>query len=280
MKIPAPEFGLGETRIVSMDELPWDDPACAKMDFSILRLAESQSFTISEDQEKAILLMKGDVVVSWKDEGVEDASTAQVRRGSLFDENPWCMDAPATTQITIRAEQGDAELAIMRTRNDDPFPMKVYTPEECMTEKRGEGTMRDTSTRLVRTIFDRSNAPAQSKFVLGEVITFPGKWSSYPPHSHPQPEIYHYRFLPEKGFGFATLGDDVVKVMHGDTTTIFNVVHPQVAAPGYAMWYLWVIRHLDDAPYGPESGTPVFDSEHKWVMDKDSEAKIWPPTLE
>ena len=25
--------------------------------------------------------------------------------------------------------------------------------------------------------------------------------------------------------------------------------HPQTTAPGYAMWYLWVIRHLENDPY-------------------------------
>jgi 5-deoxy-glucuronate isomerase len=47
-------------------------------------------------------------------------------------------------------------------------------------------------------------------------------------------------------------------------------VHPQVAAPGYAMYYLWVIRHLEGNRYG----TPTFVPEHRWVMDP--QAKIWP----
>jgi len=40
-----------------------------------------------------------------------------------------------------------------------------------------------------------------------------------------------------------------------------------VTAPGYAMWYLWVIRHLDGNRYV----TPYFVDEHRWVMDKDAE---------
>jgi 5-deoxy-glucuronate isomerase len=132
--------------------------------------------------------------------------------------------------------------------------------------------MRETSTRIVRTIFDQSNMPA-SKLVLGEVITYPGKWSSYPPHHHPQPEIYHYRFYPEQGFGFGMLGDDVVKIKQADTVLILNdLSHPQTAAPGYAMYYIWVIYNLDGNPYG----TPIFEPEHTWVMDKQNDSKIWP----
>jgi 5-deoxy-glucuronate isomerase len=134
--------------------------------------------------------------------------------------------------------------------------------------------MGETSTRLVRTTFDDRNAP-EANLVVGEVVTFPGKWSSYPPHRHPQPEIYHYRFFPEHGFGHATVGDAVLKVGHGDTVKILQgVSHPQVAAPGYAMYYLWVIRHLDGNRYGEKSGTPIFEPEHLWVTEID--AVIWP----
>ena len=56
--------------------------------------------------------------------------------------------------------------------------------------------------------------------VLGEVINHPGRWSSYPPHSHAHPEIYHYRFHPEQGFGFSQTGDEVYRVTHRDTVTI------------------------------------------------------------
>jgi len=130
--------------------------------------------------------------------------------------------------------------------------------------------MKETSTRIVRTIFDLRNAP-DARLVLGEVIGFPGKWSSYPPHHHPQPEIYYYKTNPENGFGYAELGDDVVKVKQNDAVLIApGLTHPQCTAPGYALWYLWVIRHLDDQPYI----TPVFVPEHLWVLEKD--ARIWP----
>ena len=105
------------------------------------------------------------------------------------------------------------------------------------------------------------------------MISYPGKWSSYPPHHHPQPEVYHYRYLPEQGFSFAGLGDDVVKVHHGDTVLILNdATHPQVVAPGYAMFLIWVIRHLDDNPYDK----PTFEPEHLWVQDPDNQKNFWP----
>jgi hypothetical protein len=109
---------------------------------------------------------------------------------------------------------------------------------------------------------------------LGEVIGYPGKWSSYPPHWHPQPEIYFYKFNPENGYGFAELGEDVVKTHQNSTVFITEKeTHPQTTAPGYALWYLWVIRHLDGDPYI----TPTFVPEHLWVTESENEAKMWPP---
>ena len=91
--------------------------------------------------------------------------------------------------------------------------------------------------------------PERLEKVLGEVVTMPGRWSSYPPHHHPQPEIYHYRFTRPQGYGHAELGDDVLKVKQFDTVKIFDGNdHAQCAAPGYGMYYSWVIRHLPDNP--------------------------------
>jgi 5-deoxy-glucuronate isomerase len=91
------------------------------------------------------------------------------------------------------------------------FEPHLFEPKETADEYRGAGTMQETSTRIVRTTFDYSNAP-YSNLVIGEVIGFPGKWSSYPPHHHPQPEIYYYKTNPKGGHAFAEVGDDVMKL--------------------------------------------------------------------
>jgi 5-deoxy-glucuronate isomerase len=110
------------------------------------------------------------------------------------------------------------------------------------------------------------------ELVLGEVVTLPGGWSSYPPHHHPQPEIYHYRFTHPQGYGHAELGERVVKVHQFDTVKIpAGKDHAQCAAPGYGMYYSWVIRHLPQAPYT----VPEFADEHRWTMEPG--APYWQP---
>ncbi len=270
MKIKAPALGRGTTWITRADSLPWEDPRNAKMDFCIIRLDPGDRMSITDAKEKGMLLMAGEVEISWGDRA------ASLSRGSVFDADPWCLHVDSGTSIKMSATGSPAELALFMTPNEHAFDPKLHAPAECASEHRGAGTMRETSTRIVRTIFDKTNAP-DANLVLGEVINFPGKWSSYPPHYHPQPEIYHYRFHPEQGFGFSMLGEDAVQVKHGDTVMIFNETHSQAAAPGYAMYYIWAIRHLDGDPYGPQYGTPIFEQEHLWVSKKENEKKIWPP---
>lgn len=234
------------------------------MDYGALLLNKDQSYIDRENKEKAYLLVKGKVVFEWEGNRVE------AQRNSYLDENPCCLHVPAGTAIKVTSVREDTEISVTRTYNDKTFAPRFHTQQECASEHRGEGTMGETSTRIVRTLFDY-HTEKNANLVLGEVINYPGKWSSYPPHHHPQPEIYYYKFQPEQGFGFAMLGEEVEKVKHNDTAIILDdVSHPQTAGPGYAMYYVWVIRHLDGDPYI----TPVFEPEHLWVTD--TNAKIWP----
>jgi 5-deoxy-glucuronate isomerase len=240
------------------------------MDFGVIALAPGAGYkSCSETDERVWLLAGGTAEIAW------EGRKKEISRPNLFDYSPWCLSAPAGCAVTITAGKEGAEFYYCATDNTAAFAAKLYSPEECRSELRGKGTMRETSTRIVRTIFDDTNRP-QSNLVIGEVIGVPGKWSSYPPHHHPQPEIYHYRFLPSQGFGLTAIGDTPYIIRDKDTILIRNgEVHPHVTAPGYAMWYLWAIRHIEGAHYGPATNTPVFIEEHTWVMGP--EDTIWQP---
>jgi 5-deoxy-glucuronate isomerase len=234
------------------------------MDFGILILEKDMVEISSENKERAYLLMCGEVTLEWGDR------RETIKRGSYFEEAPWCLHVPAGELVKITGVSPKAELSVTKTYNDNSFAAKLYTDKDCRVENFGKGTLGETSTRLCRTIFDYSNAP-YANLVVGELINFPGKWSSYPPHHHPQPEIYFYRFDHEQGFGFSEFGEEVYKVGNNDAYVIDEeVTHAQVAAPGYAMYYIWVIRNLENNPFGERIYTP----EHRWLLDRD--AKIWP----
>src|SRR5262249_51154880 len=144
------------------------------------------------------------------------------------------------------------EWAVLRARSTRPFDSKLFTPADVASERRGEGLAQGASVRTVRLVFDQRTRP-ESELVIGEVACDAGRWSIYP-----------YRFSRPQGFGHAELGDDVYKVFNHDTLCIpAGRTHAQAAAPGYGMWYLWVVRHLPDAPYQGFT----YDAEHEWLLD-------------
>ncbi len=253
---------FGYTQISAMGGIHGD----MGMDFGVLRLAAGQSYEDDRPLEKAYLLVYGKIAIT----AGEDEK--MLCRDNCFDVGPYVLHVDRNTRVSVCGIGDDSEVCVVRTDNEAFFPAKWYDPKDTEDEYRGAGLMGETSTRIVRTVFDKKNAPL-SNLVLGEVIGMPGKWSSYPPHHHPQPEIYYYKSCPENGFAYAELGEDVVKVHTNDTVFIRpGLTHPHCTPPGYALWYLWVIRHLDGAPYI----TPDFVPEHAWVQEKD--AKYWPET--
>lgn len=231
-----------------------------EMDFDVLVLSKGETYRDDRELEKAYLLVAGEVRFDY------DGKTYTQARSNCFDEPPTALHVCKSTAVALTALSETCEIDILRTDNEREFESRLYLPKDTPDEFRGAGLMHETSTRIVRTIFDYRNAP-YANLVLGEVIGFPGKWSSYPPHHHPQPEIYYYKTNPENGFAYAETGDTVQKVHNNDTVFISpGDTHPQCTPPGYALWYLWAIRHLEGNPYG----TPTFVPEHLWVQEKNA----------
>jgi 5-deoxy-glucuronate isomerase len=254
-------FGLGTTEITRFGEA--DDTGIA---MSVVKLARGERIEEVTPIETAWLLMEGGARAT-----IGRDPPLEMKRGSIFDELPWTIHLGRAESIAIEAI-GALELLRFRVQNERTFATRIHRPEDVRGERRGRSVLKETSYRFVRTIFDRANSPPESDLVLGEVINFPGRWSSYPPHHHPQPEIYHYRFTDPRGFGHAELGEQVFKVRQFDTLKILaGSDHPQCAAPGYGMYYSWVIRHLPGLPYD----APEFAEDHRWILDPKSE-HWWP----
>ncbi len=194
-------FPFGYTSIVKMND---DKTRKAGMNFGILVLKKGEVMNGSGEKsgkkERVCVLLSGEACFSWRDQSVN------VGRTSIWTQKPWCLHVPSGESMSIRALSDRAEVAVLTAFNDRVFEPHFYGGGEVKSEERGKGILNDTSERIVRTIFDYKSAP-HSNLVIGETITFPGRWSSYPPHSHMQPEIYHYRFTPDNGFGLAAVGE-------------------------------------------------------------------------
>lgn len=228
------------------------------MDVALLVLERGETYTECEAQkESAFLLFSGTA------DFCADDSEWRVHRDSEFTQEASCLHACAGTHVVIRAHE-HCEIYVQRVINETHFDAKCYRPEDVLVQRAGVTELQGTMRRNIKTIFDLENAP-YSNMVLGEVLNFPGKWSSYPPHFHPQPEVYFYRFDKPQGFGVGFANGDVHQTGHNGLLVIEHGFHSQAAAPGYGLCYVWGIRHL---PGDPWIKTRIDEPEHLWMMQE------------
>ena len=256
-------FPFGETAIIDMKTAS----VHGGMNFSSIKLAMGQCYDFNPNYEFAALLLTGRVIFNYADQ------STQAERTDYFRQPPTVLHCAARTPASMTALT-DCEVLLIETVNDQPFSPMLFTPESLLElDHRGKALLDNTSYRHVRTVFDKRNRP-ESNLVVGEIISMPGRWSSYPPHYHTQPEVYHYRFSEPQGFSFGEQGEKVLRIEHHDTYQILQGgEHAHCVAPGYALYTLWFIRHLPEAPYS----VPIFRDEHAWTREKEANWRVWQP---
>ena len=256
---PAPRAGFapGFVSIAREGELQPAHGFDTGMDFGIQTCSPGETVAETPAKETVWVLLRGRADINC------DSRRVPVQRASLFDEPPTALHVAGGTPLALHCGDEGAEWAVIRTSNPARFAPRLFLPHELKPEYRGAGLVQNAALRDVRLLFDQAARP-ESKLVVGEVVNYPGRWSSYPPHHHDQPEIYHYRFTHPAGYGHAENGETVHKVRHGDTLFITpGLDHAQASAPGYGMYYLWFIRHLPGNPY---TGF-TYAEEHRWALD-------------
>lgn len=233
------------------------------MDVGVLLLEAGDDYSFHEEkQELAWVVITGRATAEY------DGQSEEIDRPDPFNTSTWCLHqaAGATSKVTAK---GPCKIYVQKTSNDKSFPTKVYSPQDTHTWRRGDDICDGACLRDVRTSFDYESAP-WSNMVLGEVVNLPGRWSSYPPHDHPQPEVYFYNFEKPQGFGAGWVDGQVTELHDNGLAIITKGTHAMSMAPGYACCYIWGIRHL---PGNPWEKTRIDDPAHEWLLDPD--AKYW-----
>ena len=105
--------------------------------------------------------------------------------------------------------------------------------------------------------------------MAGVTFSEPGNWTSWPPHEHAAmlEEAYLYIDMPAPSFGVQLVYTDAREpevatiVREGDVVLMPQGYHPNVAAPGGAINFLWMMaanREDDDRQYGVVNVHPDF----------------------
>lgn len=236
------------------------DSEMALTGFALLVLRPGEKHvTAAAGIERALIILGGRCTVRAGGEIFREIGG----RKDVFTGSPHTVYLPADCGYEIEAVT-DAEVAVAESPSSRPGRPLLIGPEQVKSISLG----RDNFTRQALIMID-DKLPSEH-FFIGEAIVPPGNWGSFPPHRHEfdnppheldMEEIYYFRFQPIQGFGLQALYTDsrdidtACTVRHNDTIAIPRGYHPVVNAPGYTMYFLWVmagrqrgfINHKDPA---------------------------------
>jgi 5-deoxy-glucuronate isomerase len=107
------------------------------------------------------------------------------------------------------------------------------------------------------------------RLMAGVTFSEPGNWTSWPPHEHAAmlEEAYLYIDMPRPAFGVQLVytsdrSPELATIVHeGDIVLMPQGYHPNVAAPGGSINFLWMMaanRENEDRQYGVVNVHPDF----------------------
>jgi 5-deoxy-glucuronate isomerase len=205
-------------------------------------------------------------------------------RASVFHGPSDVLYTGTDTAVTISSEAG-GRVAVATAPAKASYPTRLVTASETPVELRGAGNC----SRQVHN-FGTPAALEADRFIVCEVLTPAGNWSSYPPHKHDEEkdgetnleEIYYFetRVAPDgpAAAGSGVQGDAIgyqrvyasderpidvsAEVRTGDVVLVPYGWHgPAMAAPGYDLYYLNVM-----AGPGPVREWLISDDPHHgWI---------------
>jgi 5-deoxy-glucuronate isomerase len=237
--------------------------------FGLINLEKGESIELESGEfELGLVILSGvcDVVCG------EHKFLNKGNRKDVFSGKPTTIYIGRDSKYSVKAVgEGTLEIGVCKVKADKKYEAFVVDADEVNTEHRGQLNWQ----RDVNDIITGKYEGKVDKIVLGETYGCPGQWSSYPSHKHDtdnmpyevnMEEIYHFKVNPPQGFGIQVMYnddfslDESYNVRCGDSIAIKEGYHPVAAAPGYQIYYLWVM-----AGKSGRKLTPCDDPKHAWV---------------
>lgn len=240
------------------------DAGMQHLSFGMIALAPGEQYRLAPcNQETALVLLKGAATVSG---GGLDRQTIGPRK-DFFAEKPWTVFVPAQNACAVEATAA-CEIAVCQAPSTRPGPAFVIAPEKVKEVSLGKPGWQRQARMMVT-----EEVPADYLFI-GEAIVPPANWASFPPHRHDfddlphevdMEEIYYFRFDRPQGFGIQKIYtdnrsiDETLTVQDHHTVLIPEGYHPVATAPGYSMYYLWIMAGTNRRFLSRQ------DPDHRWI---------------
>jgi len=207
------------------------------------------------EQETSLICLKGNATVRAEGDAFELG-----RYDSLY--------IPRDSEVEVVAGSEGCDLAEMSSPVANRYPLQLVRFADVQRDptlhfKAGAST----AEREVNILIGK-NVEA-GRLLAGVTFSKPGNWTSWPPHEHAEmlEEAYLYVDMPAPGWGIQLVYTDpdepelVAMVREGDCVLMPKGYHPNVAAPGGAINFLWMMaanREGEDRQFGVVNVQPEY----------------------
>jgi 5-deoxy-glucuronate isomerase len=174
---------------------------------------------------------------------------------------------PRGSSITLETKSA-ADIAEFSADVDGDYPLQIVRYADIKDDKSlhfvagGAATTRDLNILIGKNV-------QAGRLVAGLTISEPGNWTSWPPHEHAAmlEEMYVYTQMPAPAFGIQFVYTNTNEpelatiVRDGDAVLMPRGYHPNVAAPGCRIGFLWAMaahREKEDRQFGVVNVQPEF----------------------
>ncbi|MCX8082220.1 MAG: 5-deoxy-glucuronate isomerase [bacterium] len=194
------------------------------------------------DEENVFIITEGNIKFF-----LEDKLLAELSREDVFQEPPSAIYLPPHSNYYIEFIE-KSEICIAGCIATGRFKPQAVYKGHIRIKRVGEEIFFRNIIEIIPEDFPAEN------LIVGETITDPGNWASYPPHKHdtdnpPEEtaleELYFFKIRPETGFGsiriFNNPEDYIFLIKNNEVITIPKGYHPVSVAPKHQLYYLWIM---------------------------------------
>jgi len=189
--------------------------------------------------------------------------------GRGFDLAPYdAVYIPRDSSVLIASSKEGCDLAEISAPVAGSYPVQ-FVPFRAVRENTGlHFHTGGPNCRRDLNILIGKNVEA-GRILAGVTFSEPGNWTSWPPHEHGATleEAYLYIDMPKPGWGLQLVYTDpqepelVATVREGDCVVMPEGYHPNVAAPGGSINFLWMMaahREVEDRQFGVVNVQPEY----------------------
>ncbi|HEV1285755.1 MAG TPA: 5-deoxy-glucuronate isomerase [Bryobacteraceae bacterium] len=167
-------------------------------------------------------------------------------------------------------ERGGCDLAEISAPVEHSYPLQFVPYADVKADPGLHFKTGATSFERTVNVLIGKNVQA-GRILAGVTFSQPGNWTSWPPHEHAEmlEEAYVYIAMPEPAWGMQFVYTDpkapelAQVVREGDCVVMPAGYHPNVAAPGGSINFLWIMaahREVEDRQFGVVNVQPEYAS--------------------